>query len=100
MYIAPCSQQTWNFEKHPDNPKGKWDEMAKQVSDVYLVQKHPILKRCTHFRKGELKRGGEIMHFDASGLSFKMMMDLISSANDICILEGICDYLGKINKDD
>ena len=29
-----------------------------------------------------------------------MIMDLISAANDICILSGICDYLGKISKDD
>ena len=29
-----------------------------------------------------------------------MMMDLISSAKDICIVFGICDHLGKINKDD
>ena len=28
------------------------------------------------------------------------MMDLISSATDICILYGVCDFLGKINKID
>ena len=27
-------------------------------------------------------------------------MDLISSANDFCIVFGICDYLGKINEID
>ena len=41
MYISPGSEKTWNFEKYPDDPKGKWDELAKQVTDVYLVQKHP-----------------------------------------------------------
>ena len=40
------------------------------------------------------------MHFDASEASGKMIEDIISSANDICILDGICDHLGKINKDD
>ena len=30
----------------------------------------------------------------------KMMMDLISSPSDICIVFGICDYLGKINEID
>ena len=39
------------------------------------------------------------MHFDASE-SEKMMMDLITCANDICIIHGICDYLSKISKDD
>ena len=29
-----------------------------------------------------------------------MIMDLSSSANHICTLYGICDYLGQINKDD
>ena len=36
------------------------------------------------------------MHFDASDESIKMMMDLISSVNDICIEFGICDHLRKI----
>ena len=40
------------------------------------------------------------MHFNASEASKKVNMDLINSANDICILNGICDYLGKIKKDD
>ena len=60
----------------------QWDELAKQVTDVYLVQKHPILKGCINFQKGELKRGGENMHFSASVHLKKMLMNLISSAND------------------
>ena len=41
------------------------------------------------------------MHFSASDSSVKMMMmDLISSANDFCIVFGICDHLGKINEID
>ena len=35
--IGPGSEQTWNFAKYPDDPKGKWDELAKQVVDVYLA---------------------------------------------------------------
>ena len=42
--------------------------------------------------------GGENMHFDASEQSKKMMMDLISSVNDTCMLYRICDYLGQIKK--
>ena len=40
------------------------------------------------------------MHFNADDSSVLMMMDLISSANDFCIVVGICDYLGKINEID
>ena len=71
MYIGPCSK-TWNFEKkHPDKPKGKWDELAKQVTNVYLAQKHPILERCMNFQKGEMKKGGAKMHFNAADSSEK-----------------------------
>ena len=31
---------------------------------------------------------------------WKMTVDLLSSANDFCIVFGICDYLGKINEID
>ena len=34
------------FEKDTENPEGKWDELAKQVTEVYLLQKHPVLKGC------------------------------------------------------
>ena len=40
------------------------------------------------------------MHCNTSEASEKMIIDLISSAKNICILHGFCDYLGKINKDD
>ena len=39
--------------------------LAKQVKDVYLGQKHPMLKGCTNFQKGDLKKGGANMHFNA-----------------------------------
>ena len=57
------SEKTWNFDKYPDDPEGKWDELAKQVTDVYTVQKNSILKRCISFKTGELKRGCENMHY-------------------------------------
>ena len=38
------------------------------------------------------------MHFNADDASVKMMMDLTSSANDLCIAFGICDYLGKFSE--
>ena len=40
------------------------------------------------------------MKFDASEPSKKMMIDLLSSDYENCSLFGICDYLGKISKDD
>ena len=67
---------------------------------MYLAQEHRILKDAGTSEKGELKRDGANMHFTASEASKKMLMDLISSANDICILYGICDYLGKTKMDD
>ena len=100
MYTGPGSEKTSTFEKHPDDPKGILDELATQVTEVYLVQTHPILKGCNNFQRGELKKGGANMRFDADDSSVKMMMDLISSANDFSIIFGICDYLGKIDEID
>ena len=40
------------------------------------------------------------MHLDASDESIKMMMDLIGSANDVCFVFEICDYLGNITEID
>ena len=71
-----------------------------QVTEVYLVQKHPILKGCIDFQNGELKRDGASLHLTADDSSVKMMMDLISSANDFCIVFGICDYRGKMKEID
>ena len=86
MYIGPGSEKTWNFEKYFDDPEGNWDELAKQVTNLYLVQKHPILDRCRHFQKGDLKKGVANTHFNADDPSETMFMDLISSANDFCIV--------------
>ena len=55
---------------------------------------------CIDFQKGEMKKGGANMHFNADDSSVTMVMDLISSANDICIAFGICDYLGKFSEID
>ena len=75
MYIGPGSEKTWDFDKYPDKVKGKCDELAKQVTDVHLVQKHPILKGCLSSREGELKRGGENMHIRASYPSGQLKME-------------------------
>ena len=69
MSIGPGSDKTSHFGKYPWDPKGKLDELSKQVMNVYLVQEHPILKGCIIFQKGHFKRGGENMHFSASGTS-------------------------------
>ena len=44
---------------------------------------------------GKLKR----VYFDASAASLKLLMDLTSSANDFCIVFGICSDLGKKKKE-
>ena len=51
MHICLGSKKPWNFEKYPGDPKGKWDDLAKQVTEVYLVQKGPILERMHQFPK-------------------------------------------------
>ena len=84
-----------DFCKNPDNLKEKWDELAKQVTDVY-----PILKGCIDFHAGELERGGENMHFSAGDSSARTMTDLTSSANDFCIVFRIYDCLRKIHEID
>ena len=53
-------------------------------------------ERMYQFPEGELKKGGANMHFNADDSSVKLMMDLIRSANDFCIVFGTRDYLGKI----
>ena len=68
-----------NLTSTQANPKGKWDELA---------QKRPILEGCRNFSKEELKRRIRIT-----------IMDLISSANDMCMLYGFSDYHGKIKQD-
>ena len=101
MYIGSGSEGTWEFEQYPENPKGRWDELARQVTEVYLVQNIQLWKGAeTSQKKRELKWDGANMHFNASEASKKMIMELISSANDICILYGICNYLGKRQTDD
>ena len=42
-----------------DEPKGQWDELARQVANVYRVQKHPILKGCINYGKAVLKKDCE-----------------------------------------
>ena len=84
-----------DFEKYPDN---QWQNT---VTNVYPVQKTSNLEEDELApKKGALKKGSENMHFDASDPSIKMMMNLISSASDISIVFGICDYLGKTDEID
>ena len=34
MYIGQGSEKTWQFDKYYDDPEGKRDELAKQVTNV------------------------------------------------------------------
>ena len=51
-------------------------------------------------RKEKWRKEVQTCIFNADDSSVTMVMDLISSANDICIAFGICDYLGKFNEID
>ena len=37
MYIGAASEKTWHFEEYPDDPKGKRDELARQVKEVCIL---------------------------------------------------------------
>ena len=51
-------------------------------------KKHFILKGCKTFHKGELKREGRNMHFNARAASHTLV-ELISSVNDFGIIYGM-----------
>ena len=88
MYIGPGAEETWKFDQNPDNPKGK----------TSCGSIPSILQGCRIIPNGGLKRDGKHLHFGAGSVSQKVIMDLISSANDIGMHQGICYYLGKMNK--
>ena len=44
------------FESYINNTKKKWDLLARQVTEVYLVQKHSLERN--NFQKRGLKRDG------------------------------------------
>ena len=54
-YTGPGSEETWKFGRYPDNPKGKCDELAKQVTDVYLVQKASNPERMQDFPRRRME---------------------------------------------
>ena len=43
MCTGPRSEETCTFEKYTDNPRGNWDELARQVMDVFRGQTLQIL---------------------------------------------------------
>ena len=51
MYVGPGSKETWKFAKYPDDPRGEWEELARQVTDVYLVQEACDLEKIQQFPK-------------------------------------------------
>ena len=71
------------FEKYSDDPEGKWDKLAKQVAEVVSCSEASNLEEDLSIsRGGELKRGGANVHFNADDWSVKMMLNLISPADD------------------
>ena len=83
------------FDKVKGEERKIWKNLQNKLRISIFVQKHPLLKGCKNFSTGELKRGGGNMHFNAESVSQKMIIELISSVNDICMHYGLCDYLGK-----
>ena len=71
--IAPSSA-TWNLQQFTDKSGGKWDEFARQVHR--LPKGRPQARRQKH----ALQRR--------------------TSANDICMLFGMCAFLGHMKQDD
>ena len=53
VFFGPGREETWKLEKYTDNPKGKRDELAGQVTEVF-VQKLQSSKGFKNF-EGELK---------------------------------------------
>ena len=43
--LAQVQRKLGAFERCSNDPKGNWDELAKQVTGVYLVQKASNLER-------------------------------------------------------
>ena len=51
MYVGPGSKETWKFVKYTDDPREEWEELARQVTDVYLVQEACDLEKIQKFQK-------------------------------------------------
>ena len=86
-------RKTWNVEKYPDNSKGKWDELVEQVSDVFVVQKHPFFKKDVSISKEENWIEVVKTCTPTHGSHQFSQWHLYS-------LRNMCDCLGKKGKDD
>ena len=51
VLVRPDPGKTWKFHKYPNNPKWKWDELARQVTDMYHAQKTFFLERIQKLAK-------------------------------------------------
>ena len=89
VFLIHVQKKLGSLKSYTDNPKGKWAKLEGQVTKVYLVQEHPVLKLCNNFQKGEFEARWQKLHFKAGSASQKMTMDLLSSASDIWMLHGI-----------
>ena len=69
----------------------------------YTNQRHPVIRVCLNFQRGELKKGGPNMHVTKSMTSQQMMVELIGAATVICTLHGVCvlklEIIKKILRD-
>ena len=67
MYIGPGSEKTWNFEKYPDDPEGKWDKTGKTSYGCVSFAETSNHEWMYQFLGRRLEeRGCEHMHFSAS----------------------------------
>ena len=92
-----------------------WSRFGKDL-ELWKVHRQPIRKMgrtckkshgCISWTKTsnpermqKLPKRGKNMHFNAGAASQEMRMELISSANDICMLYGIGVFLGLMKQDD
>ena len=88
-------QRIGSLKKYTDTTGGKWDELAKTshgciscttTSSPKRMQKLPTRRNEARWQKHD---------FNAGAASQKMIMELISSAHDFCMLYSISDNLGQ-----
>ena len=74
------------------------DKSRKQI--LYKKTSSPEWMQKTSEKTTSWSGMAKNTHFNAGSVSHTMIVDLISSAKDICMLYGICYFLGRIKQDD
>ena len=89
--------ELWKVSRWPKRKMG-WTGKTRLTECVSCAEASNPEEDVSNSRKENWSEVMQSCTVSAGDSSVKMMIDLISSANDIYILYGICDYLGKINQ--